>query len=949
MLRYGVAVLSVVLALAIKLLLAPMVKNDAPFLLFFGAVMVSATYGGVWPGMLAVVLSVLFQDYFFFTPHTFRNAPGQSLQLFLFALEGTLITLVCVGRRRAEDKFRVAHHALEERVQERTVELEQANASLVEQIAERKRIEEAQHERSSILRAVIEGTTDSVYVKDLGGHYLLINPAGARLLGKSEEEIIGKDDTELYSPETARVIMEGDRRVLASGRTQTYEETGTAAGVTRTYLSTKGPYRDPQGNVVGLIGISRDITDRKRIEEELTEARDAALEAVRLKAQFLANMSHEIRTPMNGIVGMAGLLLNTGLTRQQREFASDIQSSADVLLKILNDILDFSKVEATKLKLEAVDFDLQGVVESVSEFIGKQARAKGLELASLVHSDVPKRLRGDPGRLRQVLTNLMSNAVKFTDYGEVILRVTKVIESDSYAVVRFAVSDTGIGIAEANQRYLFQAFTQADGSTARRYGGTGLGLAISKQLVEYMHGEIGVESEPGRGSTFWFTARLEKQPGVKAPATAARSTLRGMRLLIVDDNETNRKILQHQVNSWGMPNESAPGAPEALELLRRQAATGEPFDLAILDMQMPGIDGLTLARAIKSEPAIASTHLVLMSSTTYDSDLKHLAEAGVAQCLTKPVRQSQLFDCLTSAAAGAGDAEQFSETSPQVTSAADDTLAAQTESSAPDSRQHVRILVAEDQPVNQKVVLHQLRGLGYHADAVSNGWEALEALERNTYELILMDCQMPGMDGYEATAEIRRREGASKHTPIVAVTAHAFESDREKCLAAGMDDYIPKPVNTQTLKSVLERWTMRNAAGGQQPESSDQRLEEIMSPTVLAAFRAASPEGEPDGTLGLLDLYVRDMRPLLEELRAALARGDAQAMQKLAHGIKGTSASLGIQRMVTLSEELERKGRDGVLEGASSIMAQLEEEFERVSQVLEPERVRGASGTQGAS
>jgi two-component system sensor histidine kinase/response regulator len=946
--RYGIAVLSVALALAIKLLLAPVVNNDAPFLLFFGATIVSANYGGVSPGMFAVALSLLVNDYFFFTPHTFQNTPGQSLVLVLFTLEGTLITLVCVGRRRAEELLRAAHHALEARVQERTAELKQANVSLVAEVDERKRIEAAQHERNTILRAVIEGTTDSIYVKDTAGRYLLINPAGARLLGKSVEEILGKDDSELYSPDTAHIIVEGDRRVLASGRTLTYEETGTAAGTTRTYLSTKGAYRDPQGNIVGLIGISRDITDRKMIEEELTEARDAALEAVRLKAQFLANMSHEIRTPMNGIVGMTGLLLSTDLTRQQREFATDIQSSVDVLLTILNDILDFSKVEAAKLKLEAVDFDLQSVVESVSEFIGKQARAKGLELASLVYSDVPAKLRGDAGRLRQVLTNLMSNAVKFTDYGEVVLRVTKVSEMETYAVVRFAVSDTGIGIAEPNQRYLFQAFTQADGSTARKYGGTGLGLAISKQLVEYMHGEIGVESQPGHGSTFWFTARLEKQSGVKTPAPATRLTLSGLHVLIVDDNETNRKILQHQVNSWGMLNDSAPGAREALELLRRKATDGEPFDLAILDMQMPGTDGLTLARTIKSEPAISATRLVLMSSTSYDADFKQLDEAGVERCLTKPVKQSQLFDCLVAAVGGEAG---FSETPQQETDVPRyAAAAAPSDPSAPDGHQPVRILVAEDQPVNQRVVLHQLQGLGYDADAVSNGREALDALEKNGYDLVLMDCQMPGMDGYEATIELRRREGAEKHIPVIAVTAHAFESDREKCLTAGMDDYISKPMSTQTLKSVLERWLSRaapdNAAGtsagvaSSAGASNDAHLENIMSAPVLAGFRAASPDGNADGTLGLLDLYVRDVRPLLEGLREAAAGDDTQAVEKAAHGVKGMSAALGIQRMAVLSSELERKGRNGALEGASAILDQLEEEFEHIRQVLDAGRVR---------
>jgi PAS domain S-box-containing protein len=948
-LRYGLPLLSVTLASSIKLLLGTFVKQDTPFLLFFGAVILSANYGGFWPGMLAVVISALVNDYLFFTPYTFINTPGQSLQLALFMLEGTLITLICAERGRAEARLRATRDELEGSVKERTAELERANASLVEQISEREQIERVQHESTSVLRAIFEGTTDAIFVKDLSGRYLMINPAGAKFLGKPAEEIVGRDDTELFSPDTSPMIMEGDRRVMASGRTQTYEVIGTAAGKTRTYLSTKGPYRDPQGNVIGLIGISRDITERKLIEEELAAARDAALEAARVKSEFLANMSHEIRTPMNGIVGMTGLLLNTKLTRRQREFAVDIQSSADALLTILNDILDFSKIEAGKLTLEEVDFDLHALVEAVAEFIGRQAQGKGLELAFRIEGDVPARLRGDPGRLRQVLINLLSNAVKFTDSGEIVLRVARAGETRGHEVLHFAVTDTGIGIDESSQRLLFRPFTQADGSAARRHGGTGLGLAISKQIVEYMHGEIGVRSAPREGSTFWFTARLGKQPGAADSTPTQEAALGGVPLLIVDDNETARKILREQADSWGMPNESAEGGAEALRLLRQRASEGDPFHVAILDMQMPGMNGLALARAIKSDPAVAATRLVLMTPNDFHADPEQLSKTGVVACLAKPVKQSRLLACLTAIISGVVPPTDC-EAETHAADAGRDLPPDGREPADEDRRGGVRILIAEDQLVNQRVLLYHLQELGYGAEAVRSGRQVLEALEGGAYDLILMDCQMPELDGYETTAEIRRREGLSRHTPVVAVTAHAFESDREKCLAAGMDDYISKPVNPQTLKDTLERWLSaapHAAPNGAPVACVGARLEEIVAPSVLAQFRAASRGDGP--VRELLDMYLRETQPQMDTLREAIARKDARALRQAAHGIKGTSASLGIEKMAALCADLEQKGLDGTLDGAESVLVRLADELERIRRLLGGGQDGEPPGTRGAN
>jgi two-component system, sensor histidine kinase and response regulator len=682
-------------------------------------------------------------------------------------------------------------------------------------ITRRRQAEAALARERTLLHGIIDALPDRIYAKDRECRFVLNNKAHITALGAAgQEEVLGRTDFDFRESHIAAPRMAEDRSVMASGQALlNHEEADVQAdGMTRHLLVSKVPFRGHDGEVVGLVGISRDITARRRAEEELRktnaqlaettdEARRLALEAEQAniaKGEFLANMSHEIRTPMNGVIGMTGLLAQTDLTEEQRQYLDIVRISADALLSVINDILDFSKIEARKLAIESIPFDLRTAVENAAELMAVKAHEKALSLGCLVEPDVPSLVKGDPGRMRQVLLNLAGNAVKFTERGEIVIRVALRSENPTHATIAFSVSDTGIGIPSAHLRRLFRPFTQGDGSTTRRYGGTGLGLAISKQLVELMGGAIGVETAEGKGSTFTFTVTLEKQPETATVSDAAAFELTGTRVLVVDDHEANRLLLVRLLKSWGCRPEPACGAAEALAVLHAAVEQDDPFKAALVDMQMPDVDGQSLGVAIKADPAISRTALVMMTSLGHRGEAATLHRLGFDAYLTKPFRQRHVRDCLALVLGRTGKGEDAAP-APLITSHTVDEL----------RRARVRILLAEDNRVNQKVLLAILRRLGYNADAVESGDDVLVALERTAYDLVLMDCQMPGMDGYDATREIRRRRTGFSSIPIVALTAHAMQGDREKCLEAGMDDYLSKPVTPAAVAAVLDRWLPR--------------------------------------------------------------------------------------------------------------------------------------------
>ena len=797
--------------------------------------------------------------------------------------------------------------------------------------------------RANIKQRIILDTTPAAvfYVKDRKVQW--VNPAFSRILGYTDEQSVGLETALLYaSRELYDYVGRTAYEHISKGEIYSTEMEMKRKDGSLFWASIAGRSVDPQNQIEGSIWIMNDITDRKRVEEKLVEtnhnleeatarANDMAARAELAnvaKSEFLANMSHEIRTPLNGVLGMVGLLMDTKLTEDQSRYAQTARASGEALLALINDILDFSKMEAGKLELETLNFGLHSFLDDFVGMMALRAHEKGLALGCVVAPEVPSALQGDPGRLRQILINLTGNAIKFTAQGQIVIRVSLVSETSNDVRLRFAVQDTGIGIPANKIGRLFGKFSQVDASTTRTYGGTGLGLAISKQLTELMGGEIGVRSEADKGSEFWFTALLAKQPSGEPVVAPELADLRGVRVLIVDDIPIDREILVVLLKTWGMRPSEAVDGPSALRALIQAQATWDPFKIAILDKQMPGMDGKSLGRAIKSDQILNETGLVLHTSLGQIGGCQELKEIGFAATLPKPVRRQELLDVLTAVISGKEIISSRITSTPGL--------------SLGKNLGHARILLAEDNITNQQVAVGILKKLGLSVDVAANGVEAVKALATLPYDLVLMDVQMPEMDGMEATRTIRDSQSRvlNHQITIIAMTAHAMQGDREKCIQAGMDDYLTKPIELPTLVAILKKWLKPKGEENQPTASEPDEKVVLTNPEKKlvvfdrVAFMSRVMD-DKDLARVVLNGFLGEIPDEITQLKNHVAAGDARRVEQQAHKIKGACAVVGGEALRALAWTMEQAGKAGDMATARACVTELDAHFNALKEALE--------------
>ncbi|MDZ4860337.1 MAG: PAS domain S-box protein [Candidatus Hydrogenedentes bacterium] len=812
-------------------------------------------------------------------------------------------------------------------------------------ITERKLAEDALRESEAKLRSITASVADAIIMMDEDGLVSFWNEAAERIFGYSRMEVLGRPLHDTIVPQRYRsAFARGHRHFLESGVGAVVGKTQEVQG-----LRKDGTEFPLELAITGVrfgeewhaIGTARDITERKRSEQQLeTSAR--AMEAANLqleeaigqanqlaleaqvasvaKSDFVANMSHEIRTPLNGVIGMTTLLLDTELNPEQREFAQMVRTSGEALLSVVNDILDFSKIEAGKMELESIEFNLRAAIEQIGDICAPRAQEKGIEFTILIHHGVPDFVKGDPGRIRQVLLNLASNALKFTERGEIVVSAELEARESSLAMLRFEVSDSGIGIAESRLPFLFQPFTQADSSTTRKYGGTGLGLTISKRLCEAMGGQIGVKSEVGKGSTFYFNLRAEIVQGPEKQAPLSLDALAGLRVLVVDGSATARKVYREQLRNWGVAVEEVTDTDAAYDKLRASATNAVPFAVALVDSAQPRTDAVAFAERVKEDPVVNRVRLILITSWPKRGDAAKMAKRGYAAYLSKPVKRDHLLEAIAAVATRYDKA----------TGSIPGLVTQHTIMEA--ARQRVKILLVEDNLINQKVASRMLERLGCRCDIANNGREALEAVKRTEYNLIFMDCHMPEMDGYEATKAIRLYEGDRRYTPIVALTASVLRADHDFCIKAGMDAVMTKPLHADPLEKILRAFL-----------SDDPPVQKNLSQPV-STFSSDTPVnldrlgeitmGDPELEADLIITFLADTAQRISDLAELISSGDVRSIGRTAHALKGSAANMGARTLQDIAQNLEETGKTGDMAIASSAFGRLKTEADRVREYL---------------